>query len=172
MTLPDYSQLEAGTPVEWSTSGDKLLTLTSKADGVGREGEKSSSLIDGTKGMPELLEFRLESAVGASATNGKELECWIGESNSATAGTNNPANLTGADADLSAPDELKYQCNWAGSLVFSNTRGTNVQRQRFVYYPTHPYIIPLIVNKTGQTLSSTAGNHKLVMTPFYRKVID
>src|SRR5688572_30104232 len=156
MTLPDYSDLDACTAVTWAPSGgDKARTLTSKANNVGRQDDKSATLDDSTKGMPEVLEFRLESAVGSAATNGLELELWIGESSSGTAGTDNPANLTGADADLSNPDELKFQCNFAGSLVFSNARGTNVQKQRLRYFPVCPYIIPLVVNKTGQTLSAT-----------------
>jgi len=174
MPLPDYSYLEAGTPITWtSTGGDKALTLTSKADGVGREGEKSPSLIDGSRGMPELLEIRVESQVGSAATQGKELEVHIGESSNNGVGDDNPGNLTGTDADVSNPDELKLQCNLAGSLVFSNARGTNVQKQRLPpYYPTCPYIIPLVVNKTGQTLGATGTNHKIVITPYYRKIAD
>lgn len=173
MALPDYSFLEKGSPITWAPSGgDKVLTLTSKADGVGREGDKSATLIDGTKGMPELLEIRLETAVGAAATDGKEVELWIGESDHATAGTDNPGNLTGADADLSNPDELKRQLYHGVSLSLSNARGTNVQKQRGLYYPTCPYIIPVVVNKSGQTLSGTAGNHKVVVTPYYRKTAD
>jgi hypothetical protein len=122
--------------------------------------------------MPELLEIRFESAVGSAATNGLELELFIGESDHVTAGTDNPGNLTGADAALSNPDELKAQLNYAGSLVFSNARGTNVQKQRLRYFPICPYIIPLVVNKTGQTLSGTAGDHKIVVTPYYRKIAD
>jgi len=172
MTLPDYSYLVAGTPVEWSTSGDKALTLTSLANNGSREGAKSDTLVDGTLGMPELLEFRLESAVSSAATSGAEIELFLGESDHATAGTNNPGNLTGTDAALSNPDELKAQLNYVGSLVLSNARGTNVQKQRLRYLPVCPYIIPLIVNKSGQTLSGTAGNHKLVMTPYYRRMAD
>lgn len=173
MALPDYSGLNIGTAITWVNSGgDKVLTLTSLGNDAAREGDKSATLVDGTKGMPELLEIRFESAVGSSATNGKEIEVWIGESTSATAGTDNPGNLTGADAALSNPDELKLQCYFAGSLVLSNARTTSVQKQRMIYRPTCPYIIPLIVNKSGQTLSGTAGNHKLVITPFYRQIAD
>jgi hypothetical protein len=173
MPLPDYVGLVAGTPITWAASGgDKTFTLTSLANNAAREGAKSGTLVDGTLGMPEVLDVRIESAVGTAATNGLEIEVYFGESPNATAGTDNPGNLTGADAALSNPDELKHQCHYVGSLVLSNARGTNVQKQRHSYYPTLPYIIPLIVNKSGQTLSGTAGNHKLVITPHYRKIID
>lgn len=172
MALPDYVGLVAGTPVEWSTTGGKTITLTSLTNNSGREGGKSATWVDGTLGMPEVIEIRFESAVGSAATNGLEIELYIGESDNATAGTDNPGNLTGADAALSNPDELKAQLYYVGGLILSNARGTNVQKQRMLYYPTAPYSIPLVVNKSGQTLSGTAGNHKIVMTPYYRKIAD
>lgn len=164
-----YSDLVAGTPVEWSTTGGKTLTLTSLTNGSAREGVKSDSWVDGTKGLPEFLEVRLETAVGSAATDGNEVELFFGASDNATAGTDNPGNLTGADAGLSNPDELKGQCDFVGALRLSNARGTNVQKQRFRYKPICAYIVPLVVNKSGQTLSGTAGNHKIVVTPYYRR---
>lgn len=173
MALPDYSFLVAGTAFTWKSSGGTYtLTLTSIANDGGREGVKTATLVDGTLGMPEILEILFESQVQAAPTNGKEIELWFGESDSATAGTNNPGNLTGADAALTTPDELKQQCNFAGSIVLSNNRGTNVQKQRFRYAPLQPYLIPVVVNKSGQTLGATAGNHVITVTPFYRKLAD
>jgi hypothetical protein len=165
-----YSDLVAGTAITWKSSGgDKVLTLTSLTNGSMREGDKSATLVDGTKGLPELVEFRLESAVGSAATNGKEINLLIGESDDSTAGNANPGNLTGADAGVSNPTELSQQLNFAGSLVLSNARGTNVQKQRIRYKPICAYLIPVIYNDSGQTLSGTAGNHTLVMTPYYRR---
>lgn len=164
-----YSDLVAGTPVEWSTTGGKLITLTSLADQAMREGAKSDTLVDGTKGLPELLEFRLESAVAVAATAGKEIELYVGESDDATAANANPGNLTGADAGVSNPTELKVQLNFVGSLVLSNARGTNVQKQRLRYKPVCAYLVPVVFNGAGQALSATAGNHKIVMTPYYRR---
>lgn len=166
----NYSDLVIGTEMTWKSSGGtKVLTLTSLTNGSCREGDKSATLIDGSKGMPELLVCRLESAVGSAATTGRELALFFGESDSATAGTNNPGNLTGADAGLSTPTELLMQLFNCGSLVFSNTRGTNVQKAVLFYWPKSPYIIPVLYNDTGQTLSGTAGNHVLSVTPYYRR---
>lgn len=164
-----YSDLVAGTPVEWSTTGGKLITLTSLANDAAREGAKSASWVDGMKGLPELIEVRVESAVASAATAGKEVELYVGESDSATAGTDNPGNLTGADAGLSNPDELKAQLVFVGSLVLSNARSTNVQKQRLRFRPVCAYSVPLVVNKSGVALSGTAGNHKIVMVPYYRR---
>jgi hypothetical protein len=165
-----YSDLEAGTPRTWAASGgDETLTLTSLANDAAREGDKSASWVDGTKGRPEVLEIRFESAVGSAATDGREIELYMGESDNATAGSDNPGNLTGADAALSNPDELKRQLRFVGSLVLSNARGTNVQKQRFWYRPVATYLVPVVVNKSGQSLGSTAGDHKIVVTPYYRR---
>lgn len=172
MALPDFSDLDPGTPVEWSTTGGKLITLTSLANNAAREGAKSDSLIDGTKGMPELLDVRFEGAVASAVTTGNEEELYFGESDSATAGTNNPGGLTGADAAYANPDEKKGMLNFVMGLPFSNTFGTAVHSKRGVYFPTQPHVIPVVVNKTGGALSGTAGNHKVVIIPWYRRIKD
>lgn len=172
MALPDYADLIPGTSKTWKSSGgDYAITLTSLANNGGREGVKGD-LNDGTMGYPTLLEVRFNSSVGSAATNGNQIELYFGESDSSTAGTNNPGNLTGADAALSNPDELKLQCYFVGGLNLSNARGTNIQKQRFIYFPTARYIIPLVVNKSGQTLGSTAADHEIVVTPFYSEIKD
>lgn len=172
MTLPDYVGLIPGTSKTWKSSGgDYAITLTSLGNGSGREGAKGD-FYDATYGYPEILGVRFESSVASAATNGYQVELWAGESDSGTAGTNNPGNLTGADAALSNPDELKWQCNFVGALVLSNARGTNIQKQWFTYFPSMRYWIPLVVNKAGVALGSTAGDHQIVVTPFYRKIQD
>lgn len=164
-----YADYLAGTAKTWkSSAGDYAITLTSLANAAGREGAKGD-FQDGIFGAPAFLEIRFESAVGSAATNGNVAELWIGESDNATAGTNNPGNLTGADAAVSNPDEAKLQCGYAGALCLSNALGTAVQKQRMTYYPSQRYIIPFVVNKSGQTLSGTAGNHTIVITPFYAR---
>jgi hypothetical protein len=165
-----YSDLSAGTAVTWTSSGgDRVLTLTSLADGAGREGDKSASWVDGTKGLPELIEVRFEAAVASAATAGKEVELYVGESDSATAGTANPGGLTGADAAVASPDEKKAQLVFVGSLVLSNAIGTSVQVQRLRFRPVCAYSIPVVVNKSGQALGSTGTSLKVVMTPYYRR---
>ncbi len=168
--MANYPTLVAGAAKTWqSTGGDYALTLTSLANNSAREGAKGD-FYDATYGLPELIEWRLESAVASAATTGLALELFAGQSDNATAGTDNPGNLTGADAALSNPDELKPQCTYLGALLFSNARGTNVQKQRFRQFNPLRYQIPLLVNKSGQALTSTAGNHKLIATPYYRVI--
>lgn len=172
MALPDYPTLVAGAPVVWAPSGgDQTLTLTSLANGAAREGPKVD-FASGTYGLPEALLIRLETAVASAATAGTTIEVYLGFSTSTTAGTDNPANLSGTDASLSNPDELKYQAVLAGVLVLSNAMGTSVQKTYLWARPLARAVIPLVINKSGQALSSTASDHKLVITPYYRQIQD
>lgn len=169
MALPDYSTIELGSEISWKSSGGTYaITLTSLANDAAREGAKGDL---GATWEQEFL-VALESAVGSAATAGKEVELYWGPSTSGTAGTDNPGNLTGADASLSNPDELKAQCQFVGSLVLSNARGTNVQRQYLTFRPPSRYGTPLVVNKSGQSLSGTAGNHAIRMWPLRAQIED
>lgn len=162
MALPDYFKRELGSEINWKSSGGTYaITLTSLANDAGREGGKAD--LGSTWDQDWAVLF--ESTVGSAATNGNEIELFWGASLSGTAGTDNPGNLTGADAGLSNPDELKTQLDFIGSLVLSNARGTNVQKQLFIFRPKTRYGTPLVVNKSGQSLSGTAGNHAIRMVP-------
>lgn len=160
---------EAGTPVSWlASAGDKTLTLTSLANGAVREGGKSASFLNAAGQLPAFIRWRLESQVGSAATQGRELNLLVGQSENATAGTDNPAQLTGADATVTSGTELLGQLDRVGSLPFSNAIGTTVQKTYLTSYPKSPYQIPVLHNDTGQTLGATAGNHKLIATPYYQ----
>jgi hypothetical protein len=162
MALPDYFKNEAGTAKSWKSSGgDYAITLASLTNGSAREGAKG----DLGSAWARRWAVMLATSVGAAATNGNAVELWWGPSTSATAGTDNPANLTGADAALANPDEVKFQAIFIGALVLSNARGTNIQKVYFDFYPPTRYGTPFIVNKSGQTLGATAGDHEIRLTP-------
>lgn len=59
-----------------------------------------------------------------------------------------------------------------GSLILSNNAGTAVQKQRFLFSQPCRYGMPVVVNKLGQTLGSTAGDHSIVLTPVEEAVED
>lgn len=166
-----YASVFAGTPITWASSGgDKTFAPTSLANGSGWQGDKSATLVHATYGMPEYLDCRLESAV-VSAVSDKAIELWFGGSDDGTAGNANPGNLSGVSGSLANPDEMKVQCDRVGTLHFQNSRGTNMQMQRLVYVAKLPFLIPVWVNKSGVALSATAAIHKLVVTPYYRKIV-
>lgn len=169
MALPDYLKRALGTAITWAASGgDQTLTLTSLANNAGRQGGKADL---GSAWSQEYLAI-IESSVASAASNGLELELWWAASVNATAGTDNPGGLSGADGSVSNPDEVKYQCQFVGALPFSNGLGTAVQRTYKVFRPQSRYGFPVLVNKTGQALGATAGDHKVRLVPLQEVIAD
>ncbi len=173
MALLDYSTLTKGTAVTWTnTGGTKALNGKALSSTSIRQGDKSASLIDATSGFPEYLEFTAETKVQSGPTAGNEFLLYVGFSSSATAATDNPAGLTGADGTGPNADTLP-QLVLVGSIVMSNNLGTGVQRQPgMIIRPTKEYVIPVIQNSTGQTTSNVDGETIVTMTPWYRKIQD
>lgn len=172
MALPDYSGLVEGTSVTWSTSGTYALTLTSLADAAARQGVKGD-LNDAAFGpIPEVLVVTLETKMAVAAANGTVIEVYAGQSNNAVAATANPSKLTGADAAFTTPAEYKKQLDPVGAMNLSNNAGTGTQRQQWRFYPTQRYWMPVVLNRGGQALSATPGDHTLTVTPYFRKIQD
>lgn len=162
MALPDLFKAQQGTAKSWkSTGGDYAITLTSLASAAAREGGKGD--LGATWSRRWAVFFT--SSVAVAATNGKEIELYWAPSTNATAGTDNPGNVTGVDAALSNPTELVPQLIFIGSLTLSNARGTNIQKQYFVFYPPTRYGTPVVQNLSGQALGATAGDHEIRLTP-------
>jgi hypothetical protein len=169
MALPDYLKYEVGTPKTWNSSGgDYGITLTSLANGAGAEGAKG----DLGANRARLYSVLFTSSVGSAATAGNEIELWWGASTSSVSGTSNPGNLSGVSGAYSSPDEYKLQLTYIGSLILSNAAGTAVQKQTLVFSPPTRYGMPAVVNKSGQTLGSTAADHQIVITPIEEAVED
>lgn len=170
MALPDTSGLKAGTAITWiNTGGTYALTLTSLANDAGRQGVKG----DLGANWPVQCNVHFETAATSAATDGSPVELYWAASTSATAGTANPgSNLTGADAAVTAPDQVKRQLLFLGPLVLSNTVGTAAQSQRFTLFPPTRYGFPVVVNKSGVALSATASLHKITVTGIVDEIVD
>ena len=166
-----YAPLVAGTAKKWTSSGgDHVLTGTSLASGSGRAGDKSATgdILDATKGLAALLEVWVTTKVQAAPTAGNTVDLYLSFSDSATAGTDNPGNLSGADAALGNVDLLP-QMVFVGSVVMSNSAGTGAQQQRFLVQPQDQYVIPVLVNNSGQALSATGTDTAVWITPWYQQ---
>jgi hypothetical protein len=166
----NYSDLTPGTAITWkNTGGDKVLNLKNMTNGLIKEGAKSASLVDGTKGFPEILEITIEMKLGvAVASDGLSLNNYIGWSSSATAGTDNPGGLTGADNTVADSDQLA-QLSFVGSLIGATSLGTGVQRQRFWVKTGAEYMTPVTQNSTGQTTTNVDGETFWTVRPWYRR---
>jgi hypothetical protein len=103
----NYSDLTPGTALVWkNTGGDFAMNMKALATAGIREGVKSATLVDGTKGFPEILEIIAETKVQSAPTAGNECPVYLGFSKNSTAGTENPGGLTGADAAVGNADQL------------------------------------------------------------------
>lgn len=166
----NYSDLTPGTAIVWmNTGGDKAMNMKALANAGMREGVKSASLVDGTKGFPEVLEVTVETKLQATPTDGRELNCYLGFSSSATAGTDNPGGLSGADAAVGDVDQLP-QLVFAGAVVMAGSLTTGIQRaDPFYVKPKKEYVVPVIHNDTGQTTTNVDGETKITIRPWYRR---
>lgn len=164
-----FAPLVAGTPITWSDSGAiNTMTLAALANAAARQGPKSATLVDVTKGLPAVLEVLLTITFTSAPTDLNTVDCYLSFSDSATAGTNNPGNLSGTDAaGVTASSELA-QMVFAGSLVASNTIGTSAQFQRFLVVPQDAYVSPNLVNNGGVAFGASA-TCKITITPFYQQ---
>src|SRR4051812_5678654 len=116
----NYSDLTPGTALVWeNTGGDFAMNMKALATAGIREGPKSATLVDGTKGFPEVLEIIAETKVQSAPTAGLECPIYLGFSKNATAGSENPGGLTGIDASVGNADQLP-QLVYVGSIVMSN----------------------------------------------------
>jgi hypothetical protein len=171
MALPDFLKYEVGAvPLTWkNTGGTYGLTLTSVTNGNGRQGAKG----DLGANRARIWDVLFTASVGVAATAGNEIELYWAASDSATAGTDNPGGTGGTDATFNTtPDEYKQQLIFIGSLILSNNAGTGIQKQWFRFQPPTRYGMPVVVNKSGQTMGSTATDHTVTLTPREEAVED
>ena len=170
----DASALVAGTATTWKPSGGTYaLSLTGLLTGAARQGVKSATLLQTPPGLqsailPEVLRLILQTQFTGAPTAAAEVSLWLGFSDSATAGTDNPGGLTGTDAGVSNTDVLG-QLLYAGSLVASNSLGTAVQLAYLgPVAPLDQYVCPVVYNQSGSALDNTGSHHILTMIPYYR----
>jgi len=164
MALPDYYKIDpiSGTPITVT------ITLTSVANGSARQSAKFD--FGAIFARRWLATFETKFAI--APTNDTEVELYLSQSSNATAGTGNTGGTSGADAAFSNSSELKKQLEPIGSLACSNALGTGTQRQAFEFQPTQRYGSVVVVNNSGQALSSTAGDHIITLQPLDELIND
>jgi len=174
MSIQDDFSLIKGTDIVWKSSGgDKAITCTSLAAGSSRLGDKSATLLVAPPGLsttvlPDYLEFKLLCQFTSAPTAGGEVGLYLAWSDSATAGTNNPAGTAGADAAGPNTDTFG-QLAFVGSLIASNNLGTAVQGPVSLWaVPKDYYFSPLIYNNASVAFDATALHTVLTCTPWYR----
>ncbi len=165
-----YPQKVDGTAQTWmSSTGTNVITCTSLASGSGQQGAKSGTFADGTLGNPIEYRIKLLMQFTSAPTDGKEVEVWLGQSSSGTAGTDNPGGLSGTDATYTV--SRRFQLQYCGSLIASNSIGTGAQQEsEFVVPRLELFLAPLIFNNADVAFDATALHTVLTITPVFWKI--
>lgn len=131
---------------------DIQLDLTGvAASGGARASTKSASL-----GDPRVSMYRVDACLEfeTAPTDGGVVDFYWAGSPSSTAGTGNPAGLSGSDAAFTDTDGNLAQMTFIGSLSVRNNV-INIGHVGMLR-PEHQYGILVVVNNADQALRSTA----------------
>lgn len=162
MALPDYLRIQNATAKVWKSSGgDAAITMTSVANNAARQGVKLD--FGTTRGARYRVWATVELA--ATPTAGNTILLYMAPSNSGTAGTNNPGNVSGTDAAYSGYssnlDASLEHLDFVGTLVVTAQATSTVQvieiREGF-YTPRDRYGSLVVYNKSGASFHSSATN--------------
>ena len=147
------------------------IDLTSLAAGVARQSAKVD--FGATRARRYSVVLAVEFATAPAA--GETLDIYIGYSPSGTAGTGNPAKLTGADAAYSGyssnlDDSLK-QLDYIGSLVATIQATTTVQIALIgTISPSQRYGMIVVDNSTSDALFTDADEMSILISPIVDEV--
>jgi hypothetical protein len=125
------------------------------ANNVGRKGD----VHDFGATFPKLVRVSLRTQFGTGPTAGNVVEvAWASSHDNSNFDTQTAAG-DGAFSDA----DLFEQLHKVGMLPADNT--TSQQAKSWVFYLPARYGYPVVLNRSGQALGSTAGNHVLTVTP-------
>ena len=170
MALPDTTKLVLGTVKVFSNSGeysptagqpsgtDADLDLQAATTGIAVQSAKVDL---GSVNLDVSYKMRAYVETFSAPTAGGTVDIYANWSTSATAGTDNSANASGADgvfqgygADTASGTEALPQLEYLGSLVVTND--TDIQVGDIsIFQPKERYMSLVVVNKTSITLAAT-----------------
>lgn len=174
IALPDVFRTQTGTAKTIKNSGgDAAITLASLANAAGRQSVKLDL------GASRAAQYRVKASfeIAATPTAGNTIDLYWAPSESATAGTDNPANVTGADAAYAG-----YSSNLTASikqLIFIGSFVCTAQATGTVQYaevgrfsPPSRYGSLVVVNNSGAALHSTDTNQAISLIPIEDTIED
>tara|TARA_R110000868_G_scaffold335044_1_gene595786 strand:- start:215 stop:763 length:549 start_codon:yes stop_codon:yes gene_type:complete len=156
-----------------STGGDYAITLASLANAASpatSAGARQAVKMDFGATRAEMWRCKATFEIAATPTAGNTIDIYLSPSESATAGTDNAGNATGADAAYTGYsnniDAALKQCFFVGSFVVTAQATTTVQAG-FVgrFSPPARYGSVIVVNRSGAALHSTETNQSITFTP-------
>lgn len=189
MALPDNILVQTGTAIVFADTTDHApgataannlgartaqIDLTSVADGAARQSDK----VDLGATRAEVYEVKAAFEIAATPTAGDVIALYWAPSNSGTAGQDNPANVTGADAAYAG-----YSANMAASLLqlqfigdfvcTAQATGTvQVAQVSASFRPAGRYGSLVVRNESGAALHSDAVEMSVRLLPLAGVVTD
>jgi len=167
MALPDYGRIQSAAEKTFKSSGGTAaITMTSVANNAAQQSVKADF---GTT-RATIYAVYAEVELALTPTAGNEIEVWLNPSSSATAGTDNLGNCSGADALYtgysSNLDASIKQLHYVGSLVVTAQATATVQKG-FVGYARlmQRYGSIVVYNKSGAAFHSAATNVSFRFVP-------
>lgn len=155
--------VKQGTALVWTSSGgDYTLDMTSLANNAGRAGAKADL---GATFPPRLLVIA-EFDFNAAPTAGNTMNIGLAASHN---NTDFDAEVSGSDSAFSSDDDFR-RLHPVGALSVSND--TNPQQSSWVVYTPSRYIVPVVMNKSGQALTSTGTDQIITIVPLIDEVQD
>jgi len=173
--MPNEILQKTGTPLVWANATDfsstgsgfartHQLDLTSLPNNAARQGAKAD--LGATRARQYAIRAGIQPNVAAAADT--TVEIYWSSSASATAGTGNDGDASGADAAYKAAkeDECKQQLTWLGAFILTNEQGTSV-RYKWIgtFTPPDRYGMPVVVNKSGVALKNNGIEMFVALAP-------
>lgn len=165
--MPTEILEKSGTSIVWTSSGGTYaLDASSLANDAARQGAKGD--LGATRAPLFVVTCQIRTG-GTAPTAGEVVRVFWSSSPSATAGTENDGGASGADAAYTG-----YSSNLNDSLRDLISLGeiplTNLTNQIHIavigsFKPPARYGMPIIVNRSGQTLHATGTDHRITLRP-------
>jgi hypothetical protein len=190
MALPDSAKLVRGTTLVFSNSGEYSPTGAGQPTGTDADIDLGALGISGVArqsvkldlGSANLdIEYEMMAYIEwhSAPTAGGTVDFYLGWSDNATAGSNNPANLSGTDAvfqgygaDTASGTEALKQLDYVGSLVATADADVQVGSVG-MFAPKARYVCLVVVNNSSVALANTdAIETAVTVTPITTQIQD
>lgn len=174
MALPDYFRVQSGTIKTFKSSGgDAAITLASLANAAGRQSVK----LDLGLTRAAFYDVFLDIEMAATPTAGNSVDGYWAPSVNATAGTDNPANVTGADAAYAGYSSnltaTLPQLQFIGSGILTAQATATVQKLYMGRFsPAQRYGSLVVVNNGGSAVHTSDANCQVRLVPVEGVVED
>jgi hypothetical protein len=161
----------AGTPITLGTNSNTYTwTLKNTANGAYDQSPK----IDFTANLPVAVQVRMSHKFASAPAAGTFVRLWIGYSSSATAGTDNPGNCTGADAAYTGwsggtAAQSVLQLHFVGQMLLDVNVGAQLS-PTFEIAPANRYAVLVLQNGSGVAFTNVDADHVVTLTPLNLRI--